>query len=100
MPFTDSIDKVVSVYFRAVTKVNFQYKEVIYEPRDLTVSPLLLRGYTCPVGCGGCCPRFSLDFLPSEERPDYINTKRLIPFDGKMIEIYSDMQLDREGEHF
>jgi hypothetical protein len=100
LPFTDSLDKIIMTYFASLTKEEFEYRGIIFAPKNLTVSPLILRGYTCPERCGGCCPRFSLDYLPSEKRPPYINATRMIPFNGKLVEVYSDMQLDREGEHF
>lgn len=59
---------------------------------------MLLRGFTCPIGCGGCCPRFSLDYLPHENRPSN-TTARDIDFDGRRVPIYSDLQLDH-GDHF
>lgn len=108
MPFTDSIDKIVTVYFRSVTREPFTYKGVTYEDsnssgrRTLVVSPLILRGFTCPIMCGGCCPRFSLDYIEEEKRPSYINTKRQIPFIGrgnKQVEVYSDIQDDHK-DHF
>lgn len=98
MPFTDSLDKIVRVYFASVTKEEFEYKGVKHAPKSLTVSPLLLRGFTCPVGCGGCCPRFSLDYLPSENRTEKAQA-RLVEFNGKQLEIYSDLQNDHD-DHF
>lgn len=98
MPFRDSVDKIVQTYFASVTKEKFTYKGVEFAPKDLHVSPLLLRGYTCPVGCGGCCPRFSLDYLPSENKSS-LAVKRYIEFNNKQVEIYSDMQDDHE-DHF
>lgn len=99
LPFTDSVDKIVGTYFKCVTKESFEYKGVIYDPLPLTVSPLLLRGFTCPMVCGGCCPRFSLDYLSSESRPSYISNKRGIQFNSKLIEVFSDMQSDH-NDHF
>lgn len=99
MPFVDSIDKIVTSYFRSVTKVSFTYKGKSYGPTPLIVSPLILRGFTCPERCGGCCPRFSLDYLPSENRPASITTERSIEFNGKGITVYSDRQSDHK-DHF
>lgn len=98
MPFTDSVDKIVRTYFGSVTKENFVYQGITFKPRFLTVSPGILRGYTCPSGCGGCCPRFSLDYLPDEERPEG-TTKRIIQFNNREIEIYSDMQDNHANHH-
>ena len=99
MALTDSVDKVVQTYFRSVTKQSFTYKGTTYGPRSLTVSPLICRGFTCPVLCGGCCPRFSLDYLPGEKRPSYITSSRGIAFDGRTVEVFSDLQSDHK-DHF
>lgn len=94
--FVDSVDKVVMTYFSCMTNVPFTYKGITYEPRELRVSPMLLRDFTCPEGCGGCCPRFSLDYLPGEAMPH--NTKeRVVEFDGRGIVLYSDMQNDHNS---
>ncbi len=91
---TDSMDKIISVYFAGVNARPFIYKKQIYEPKTLIVSPLLLRGFTCPSNCGGCCPRFSLDYLPIENKP-YEMTSRTIKINEKEFEIYSDLQKNR-----
>jgi hypothetical protein len=96
--FVDSVDKIVTTYFSSVTLTTFTYKGITYTPKPLTVSPLVLRGFTCPMKCGGCCPRFSLDYLPSEQRPPG-TTLRIISFDTISVEIYSDMQDDHD-DHF
>lgn len=91
--YIDSVDKIVTSYFAVLTKVPFVYKEVTYQPRPVYVSPLLLRGYTCPAGCGACCLKFSLDYLPSEPHP-LEATPRVIRFDGRKVRILSDLQED------
>ena len=92
----DSVDKVITTYFACVTNQQFEYKGKVHEPQALRVSPLLLRDFTCPVGCGGCCPRFSLDYLPDEDRPTS-TTQRTVSFDGKGVVLFSDMQDDHDG---
>jgi hypothetical protein len=92
----DSTSKIIQTYFSAVTIVPFEYKGITYQPHDLTVSPLLVRGYTCPEGCGGCCHYFSLDYLPSEPHP-YTLKERFIDFDGRKVRIFSDMQEEHSG---
>lgn len=98
MPFRDSVDKVVTAYFAAVTAVPFTYKGREYPVPTLVVSPLLLRGFTCPAGCGGCCPTFSLDYLPSEKRPDNVQ-ERFVLFNGRAVRILSDTQEGRTEHH-
>jgi Fe-S-cluster containining protein len=102
MPFRDSIDKIVTTYFACTTSEPFIYKGKEYVPKPLKVSPLLLRGFTCPVGCGGCCPRFSLDYLPSESKPEKTE-KRFVRIHicgvAYSIEIHSDLQDDHENHH-
>ena len=92
----DSVDKVVTTYFACVTNTKFEYKGQEIQPQALRVSPLLLRDFTCPAGCGVCCPRFSLDYLPDEDRPTS-TTQRTVFFDGKSVVLFSDMQDDHEG---
>lgn len=95
---SDSVDKIVERYFHAVAKVAFTYKGKTFEPKPLKVSPLLLRDYTCPPGCGGCCFRFTLDYLPTgEDRPARC-LQRFVEFDGKQILIYSDGQEDSKSD--
>lgn len=91
----DSIDKIVTRYFAAVTRIPFTYNGVRYEPKTLRVSPLLLRDYTCPPGCGGCCFKFTLDYLPFEDKPEGVK-RRTIDFNGRQIEIWTDPQLANE----
>lgn len=94
----DSVDKIVERYFAVLTRQPFEFKGKQYLPKPLIVSPLLLRDYSCPIGCGGCCPRFTLDYLPTESKP--VGTKkRAVPFDGREISIYTDFQ-DDSSDHF
>ena len=98
MPHSDSIDKIVTAYFAGISRSPFSYKGKVYEPKTLVVSPLLLRGYTCPEHCGGCCPRFSLDYIADEEKP-YELKAREVQFNNKKIIIYSDEQKDHQNHH-
>lgn len=96
MLHNDSVDKIVERYFAAVTRVPFVYKGKEYLPKPLKVSPLLLRDYTCPVGCGGCCFKFTLDYLPDDPRPTALE-RRMVEFNGRPIAIYTDTQTDNDG---
>ncbi len=94
----DSIDKIVESYFAAVSKHDFEYKGRVFKARPLAVSPLLLRGFTCPAMCGGCCYNVTLDYLPVGQKREDL-TRRYIQFDGDVIEVWSDMQLGNTGKH-
>jgi Fe-S-cluster containining protein len=47
--------------------------------------------------CGGCCPRFSLDYLPTEPKPNNTSA-RIVEFNYKEFTIYSDMQKDHSNK--
>jgi hypothetical protein len=96
----DSLDKIATSYFALLTTEPFEWRGKLYEPRDVTVSPLILRGYTCPAGCGGCCNRFSLDYIAPDTVPEgHPLTKGVVEFDGREIEVWSDMQKDHNDHH-
>jgi hypothetical protein len=99
----DSLDKVIGTYFACVTAKPFTYKGRVYTPKVLRVSPMIFRGFTCPAGCAGCCPRFSLDYLPDEETPPNYDRSRLvareIKIDDRKVLVYSDMQHDHDDYH-
>lgn len=100
MPYVDSIDKIVMSYFRVVTTETLRYKKFVFEPKPLRVSEGIFRGYTCPEGCGGCCPRFSLDYLPTEDFPPGVElTPRDISINGRMVRVWSDLQVDHTSHH-
>jgi hypothetical protein len=91
----DSLDKIIGTYFAAVCAAPFEYKGTVYKPHPLRVSPLIFRGFTCPAKCGGCCPRFSLDYLPSELKPDGAQlSERFVTVNGKRFAVHSDLQRD------
>lgn len=98
MPDRDSVDKIVMIYFAAVTSEPFRYKGRVFSPKPLYVSPLLLRGHTCPARCGGCCPRFSLDYLPGENLGPN-TSERTVSFNDLEISLISDMQRT-SSEHY
>ena len=99
MALVDSVDKIVTAYFASVTAETFTYKGKTYDPRPLRVSPGIFRGFTCPAMCGGCCPRFSLDYLPSEPKPSIPLVERTIEFNGRAVKLLSDKQ-DDHAERF
>lgn len=114
MAKVDSIDKIVTAYFQVVASESFTYKKKTYTPKDIYVSPGIFRGYTCPPGCGGCCHRFSLDYLPSEVPPAWGHhskeahqihqlidrmAPRSVKFNDREVLIFSDTQADRNDHH-
>lgn len=100
MPVTnrDSIDKIVTTYFAAVTKEAFVYKDQTYHPKLLQISPLLFRGFTCPEFCGACCHNVTLDYLPSETHPYHLTTRNVI-LNNKTYLVWTDWQNSNSG-HF
>jgi hypothetical protein len=98
MTMKDSLDKIITTYFATVTEVPFTYKGKTYEPKLVSISPMIYRDFICHFKCGACCSRFSLDYLPSEKKP-YDLKKRKVEFNGNQITIWSDIQIDHDG-HF
>lgn len=97
MAKNDSVDKIVQSYFAAVNAEPFEYKGVVYPVKTLVVSPLLLRGFTCPEGCGGCCHHvFTLDYLPTERRPAGLQPRSIV-INGNIIGVYTDWQHENSG---
>lgn len=97
----DSIDKIVTSYFNSVSSQQFVYKNKVYYPKDIRISPLILRGFDCPENCGACCNlNFSLDYLPEPlEKHPYQLTERIILFNNQKFLIYSDLQTDNNTRH-
>lgn len=96
----DTLDKIVTSYFATFTAEPFKYNGKEYQPRDLYVSPGIVRGYTCPAMCGSCCPRFSLDHIAPDGVPKgekHPLTMRVVEFNGRQVEVWSDMQKDHEN---
>ena len=99
--YADSFDKIVNAYFSSVCRESFTYKKQTHIPRHLWVRQNLFRGYTCPSHCGGCCPRFSLDYLPSEypKHESVQPVERVVRFNEADFILYSDMQRDHNNHH-
>jgi hypothetical protein len=87
----DTLDKIVLTYIGGLCRENFTYKGRQFNPKLVVVSPLLLRGYTCPAGCGACCGNFSLDYLPTEDAPETA-VDRLVKINDRSVSIRSDRQ--------
>jgi len=99
--YVNSVDKIVFSYMAAVCKEPFTYGEHEIIPRALQVSPCIFRGFKCPAMCGGCCPRFSLEYLPSESRPvtEHPIFAYTIKVNDKDVTLYHDPQTDHD-DHF
>jgi len=88
----DSVDKIITTYFAAITFKPFTYKGKLYEPFPIRISADLARGYTCPAGCGGCCSAWTIDWLPNEGNSGWETVEqRYIEFNDKKYLIYSDL---------
>lgn len=98
MPLSDSVDKIVAVYLASLTKVPFRYGGITYEPRIIRVSPLIFRDFSCPEKCGGCCPKFTLDYLPDEFTPYSLST-RFVEINGRRVELRTDRQEHNHNHH-
>ncbi len=48
----------------SLNKIDDYIKAVNNE--QLILSPMFFRDYSCPSHCGGCCPKFSLDYFEGE----------------------------------
>lgn len=72
--------------------------------QELIVSKMFFRDYSCPSHCGGCCPRFSLDYF---EGPRWEKFKELYPeqierFKPRIVDgvtVYTDPQDDHTNHH-
>lgn len=95
--YNDTFDKIVG-YFAMVTTDPFEYNGKTYKPKPLRISPDIARGYTCPEGCGGCCPKFSLDYLLSEDHPGGCKSRDIM-LNGVLTTIMSDMQSENDTHH-
>lgn len=96
--FIDSIDKIITTYFRGVTKESFDYRGKVFDPHPLMIRPSLLAPIHCVPDCGGCCPRFSLDYLPDEAHPKDVNP-RTVFFNGGEYEVFSIRQDEHKDHH-
>lgn len=98
MPHRDSLDKIVLSYLAPVTSHPLAWRGQVIAPMPLHFGPSLLRGFTCPANCGGCCPTFSLDYLPEEKEPHpYPLTRRVVEFCGRSVEVWTDMQAENKS---
>lgn len=96
--YSDSFDKVMRSYMAAVNAAPIRYAGTTFPVKPLVISPDIFRGYKCYPHCGGCCPRFSLTYLPDETRP-YPMPPRTVTVNGRTVELFEDAQKDHTS-HF
>jgi len=96
--YTDSLDKIILTYFAGITKESFTYRLQEVKPLPVFIKPALFKTLNCFSNCAACCPLFTLDYLPHEDKPDTA-VERIIQFQGKEIPIYTDFQKLNDGYH-
>lgn len=94
----DTMERVVTQHFAALTRVPIVYKGRTILPRPLVVSPLMFRDFNCPSGCGACCRMcVSLDFIPGEPvAKSFQGTWRDVEVNNKKFRVFTDWQYDRD----
>lgn len=111
----ESIVKIVTQYFAPMTKVPFEFRGKMYEPKTLRVSPMIFtRRMGCPPMCGGCCAKLSVEYINPEieqmnvsDATPYLKADgtfnkfeaRMIYVNGVSKLIYSDLQKENK-DHF
>lgn len=111
----ESIVKIVTQYFAPMTKKPFEFRNKIYEPKELRVSPMIFtRKMTCVPGCGGCCAKLSVEYIMPEwdvsaldEGQDFLHADgtfekfnaRMIYVNGISKLVLSDLQKNNK-DHF
>ncbi len=69
MAYNDSFDKIVDTYFSTFNREEFVWKNKTYTPKNFYANENLAKTHRCYKDCGGCCCKFSLDYIPSEPLP-------------------------------
>lgn len=92
----ETLTKIVEVYFAAVTREPFFFRGKLYHPQPLTVYPTVRRGWTCPAGCGACCLRFTLEWIPTEPHPATA-IPEWVEFNQHRFLLYRDHQQGNPG---
>lgn len=93
----DSLNK-LAYAFKCVARQDFTFNGKFYAaPASIYISPLIFRKSWCPPMCAACCPRFSLDWIPEEERPSNIAGTRDVECNGSVKYLYSYIQHPNDG---
>lgn len=77
--------------FECITKEEIRYNGLVLSPVPLIVSPNVFRGYTCPEGCGACCRKYQLEYLPWEAKTEEAEEFELL-VNEKKIPLMIDRQ--------
>ena len=97
---TNTLDKILGTYMRAITRAPIYYNDDVIMPKPLQLSPQLFRHYTCPPDCGACCARFSLVYIPTDPRPLDAHIKpEYARVNGKQYRLLVDAQDDIDTHH-
>lgn len=89
----DSVEKIVTTYFSCLNNETFEYKGKVYVPKPLSISPLLMsRKLVCLKGCGACCNKYTMDYLPFEDLPDIELVERQIVLNRKSYPVLTYFQ--------
>lgn len=90
MGYYESLNK-TGQQLQAVATEDFTFHGTHYELIQLCITPEIFRAYSCPPNCGGCCRRWTLDYLPHETPPDCAE-QRDVEVNGKTFPIMSVIQ--------
>ena len=76
---------IINRYFRAFAHEKFAFNGTIYKPfKQVIISPLIFRKFTCSPNCGACCRKIALifnEYVDFSEKTTYtINKKELVLF--------------------
>ena len=86
-------------YNDSIEKVN-GYIDNLVKVDNATISDLFYRKFNCPEGCGGCCPKFSLDYWGQRwddfkmEYPELVENFEHRIVNG--VDVWTDTQADNE----
>lgn len=95
-PLYFSMSKMLTKHVAAIAKQEIIYAGEVVPVKPLIISALIFQPYSCPSGCGACCVRATLDYIPGEAKPKEA-TDQYISINGKEFIFYSDVQLDHDN---
>jgi len=86
--YPDSFEKIISQLALVSTRGIRYNNNLLENCEQIIISPSFWRNYVCPSQCGGCCFAFSLDYIPSEARPNAAK-ERCVDVNGTQKKIFS-----------